>query len=192
MPTPSGSERLLRKVVVHGGRRRALAGFAALSVGDFFVPALPTQSAVIALSLLQPRRAAWIVLGFASAAALGVLVMALLVAAVDATAQRLAGDVAPQAWAQATDLLRRHGLWIVFAASVFPTPPRVLVASALLAGIPAALVAGAVFAGKCLWFGAVVGLLLAVPQRLLGAPWLGARIRRLHELRAQVQTEKTP
>lgn len=183
MPRPSWSDRLVHRLVAGSTRRRALAGFAALSVGDFFLPALPTQTSVIALSLLQPRRAVWIVAGFASAAAVGVLLMAALVAGVGGYAQALATDIAPQAWAEAGELLRRHGPWIVLAASLFPTPPRVLVAAALLAGTPVLAVAGAVFAGKALWFGVVVALLVTMPQRLHRVPWLGAQIRRLDEVR---------
>jgi membrane protein YqaA with SNARE-associated domain len=183
MARPSWSERLFHRLVAGGTHRRALAGFAALSVGDFFLPALPTQTAVIALSLLQPRRAAWIVAGFATAAAAGALLMAALVTAIDGYAQSLVNDLAPETWAEASDLLRRHGAWIVLAASIFPTPPRVLVIAALLAGTPAIAVAGAVFAGKVLWFGVIVALLVTMPTRLHRVPWLGTQIRRLDDLR---------
>lgn len=183
MARPSWSDRLLRRLVAGGTRRRALAGFAALSVGDFFLPALPTQTAVIALSLLQPRRAAWIVAGFALAASAGALLMAALVAGIDGYAQTLVNDFAPAAWTEAAALLRAYGPWIVFAASIFPTPPRLLVVAALLAGTPALFVAAAVLAGKALWFGLVVGLLVSMPRRLQRVPWLGAQMRRLEALR---------
>ena len=183
MSRPSWSQRLIHRLIAGGTRRRALAGFAALSVGDFFIPALPTQTAVIALALLQPRRAAWIIGGFATAAAAGALLMAALVAGIDGYAQSVVNDLAPDAWAEAGGLLRRHGTWILLAASIFPTPPRVLVIAALLAGTPAMAVAGAVFAGKALWFGLVVTLLVTMPARLRRVPWLGAQIRKLDELR---------
>ncbi len=183
------SERLLRRLVAGGSRRRALAGFAALSVGDFFVPALPTQTAVIALSLLQPRRAVWIVLGFALASGLGTALMAALVASIDGYAQALASDISPAAWARATDLLLRHGVWIVLLASLLPTPPRTLVVAALLAGVPAVTVVSAVTTGKALWFGGLVALLVQMPQRLRQTPWLGQRIRYLEALRAATAGE---
>lgn len=183
MSTLSWSQRLIHRLVAGGTRRRALAGFAALSVGDFFIPALPTQTAVIALSLLQPRRAAWIITGFSMAAAAGALLVAALVAGIDGYAQSVVNEFAPDAWAEAGELLLRHGPWIVLAASIFPTPPRVLVIAALLAGTPGIAVSGAVFAGKVLWFGLVVTLLVTMPARLHRVPWLGAQIRRLDELR---------
>lgn len=183
MSRPSWSERLIHRLVAGGTRRRALAGFAALSVGDFFIPALPTQTAVIALSLLQPRRAAWIIAGFSTAAAIGALLMAALVAGIDGYAQSMVNDFAPDAWAEAGNLLLRYGPWIVLAASIFPTPPRLLVIAALLAGTSSIAVAGAVFAGKALWFGLVVSLLVTMPARLHRVPWLGTQIRRLNELR---------
>ena len=66
--------RIARFAVFHGSRRRAIVGLSAASVGDFFVPALPTQTSVLALGLMQPQRAAWIALAFAIAAALGAAV----------------------------------------------------------------------------------------------------------------------
>lgn len=190
--TRSWSERLVVRAVAGGARRRTLTGFALLSVGDFFLPALPTQTTVVALSLLQPRRGVWIVSAFAAAAAVGVLLMALLVGLLDGYPQRLAEAVAPEAWAEAMALLRLHGLWIVLGASLLPTPPRLLVAAALLAGIPAGHVAAAVFIGKTLWFGAVVALLVAVPDRLHRVPWLGRRILALRDLQRRLSSERTP
>ena len=67
-PDPAASgrrslmDRIARFAVIHGSRRRAIAGLSAVSVGDFFVPALPTQSSVLALGVMQPQRAAWIAL----------------------------------------------------------------------------------------------------------------------------------
>lgn len=179
----SWSERLIRRLVASGTRKRSLAGFAALSVGDFFVPALPTQTSAIALALLQPRRAVWIVASFAAAAAMGALLMAAIVSGIDGYAQALANDVAPEAWAEAKALLLRHGPWVVLAASLFPTPPRTLVAAALLAGTPVYIVAGAVLAGKAVWFGLIVTLLVTAPQRLQRVPWLGKQVQRLDVLR---------
>lgn len=66
--------RIARFAVFHGSQRRAIVGLSAASVGDFFVPALPTQTSVLALGLMQPQRAAWIALAFAIAAALGAAV----------------------------------------------------------------------------------------------------------------------
>lgn len=184
MARESWSRRLLRRCVRAGTRRRTLAGFAALSVGDFFVPALPTQTAVIALALLQPARAVAIVVGFSLAAGCGALLMAALVAGLAGDASALVADAAPEAWQRARDLLRAHGAWIVFAASVFPTPPRLLVAAALLAGTPALAIAAAVAGGKATWFAAVVGLLVHAPRHLRRLPWFGRRLAELEALRA--------
>lgn len=189
MATLSWSERLTRRIVAGGGKRGALGVIALLSIGDFFVPALPTQTSVIALSLLQPRRAAWIVLVFAAAAAVGVFLMALLLGLVDGYVQRLVTELSATAWTEAASLLRRHGVWIVLAASIFPTPPRVLVAAALLAGSPAGMVGSAVFVGKLIWLGVLVTLIVRSPHYLARIPWLGARIQGLRELQHRIALE---
>ena len=145
-------QRIARFAVLQGSRRRAIAALSGVSVGDFFVPALPTQTSVIALGLMQPRRAIWIALAFAAAAALGAAMLALLLASVSGYAQQFGNAQFGDDWATLTERVRAYGVWAVLLASIFPTPPRLLTAAALLAGATAGAVIAAVFAGKLIWF----------------------------------------
>lgn len=178
-------ERIARFAVRHGRRKRTLAALSALSIGDFFIPALPTQTSVIALGLLQPQRALWIALAFAGAAAAGVGVMALLLSLVDAYAQSITQETLGEDWAGIARTIRDYGVWAVLLASVFPTPPRTLVLAALLAGALAPLVMLAVFCGKLVWFGGVLALLRYAPAKLRRVPVIGRQLQTLERLRQE-------
>jgi membrane protein YqaA with SNARE-associated domain len=182
---PPLSERILRFAVRHGSRPRTLGLLSALSVGDFFLPALPTQTSVIALGLLQPQRAPWIALAFALAAGAGVGAVALLLTFVDAYADTLAQESLGQSWAGIAQTIRDYGVWAVFFASIFPTPPRTMVVAALLAGAAAPAVIAAVFCGKALWFGGVLTLLRYAPAKMRGLPLIGRQLRTLEALRME-------
>jgi membrane protein YqaA with SNARE-associated domain len=190
-PTTGGkpgrwTERLARCAVLHGARRRALLGLAGASVGDFFVPALPTQTSVMALGLLQPQRAAWIALAFATAAALGAAVLAWLLAGVSGYAAQFDAQQGAETWAWVSDRARTYGVWAVLLASIFPTPPRLLTAATLLAGAGAMPVVGAVFLGKLIWFGVFLGLLTRAPGVLARVPVLGRSLERFARFRHDV------
>ena len=191
-PDPAASgrrslmDRIARFAVIHGSRRRAIAALSAVSVGDFFVPALPTQSSVLALGLMQPRRAAWIALSFAAAAALGAAVLALLMSLVGGYAQQFGTD---SDWTRINEHVKLAGLWAVFAASIFPTPPRLLTAATLLAGAAMPAVVAAVFAGKLIWFALFLALLIKAPAVLSRLPLVGHALRRFHGYRAAVLAE---
>ena len=184
-------DRIARLAVIHGSRRRAIAALSAVSVGDFFVPALPTQSSVLALGLIQPQRAAWIALSFAAAAAAGAAVMALLLSLVADYAQQFG---APQLganadWTRIVEHVKVAGLWAVFAASIFPTPPRLLTAATLLAGAAMPAVVAVVFAGKLIWFALFLALLIKAPALLARLPVLGNALRRFRSFQAGVLAE---
>lgn len=179
-------QRLARWAVLHGSRRRAIGVLASASIGDFFVPALPTQSSVIALGWLQPRRAAWIALAFATAAGLGACVLATLLSIVDDYARQFGVAQFGAAWTEAAGRVREFGVWAVLLASVFPTPPRLLVAATLLAGASAVAVGAAVFAGKLLWFALFLAVLIRAPGWLAKVPVLGRTLARVEALRQEV------
>lgn len=183
-------QRLARFAVLQGSRRRALLALSGVSVGDFFVPALPTQSSVIALGLLQPQRAAWIALAFASAAACGAALLALLLLAVGGYAQQFGSAQFGEEWTLITARVRTYGVWAVLLASIFPTPPRLLTAAMLLSGAAVGPVVAAVFAGKLVWFGAFLLLLTRAPQRLARLPLLGRALERFARLRAEVLAQQ--
>jgi membrane protein YqaA with SNARE-associated domain len=186
----SRSERLIRFAVRHGGRPRTAVALALVSVGDVLLPALPTQTSVIALGLLQPQRAFAIALGFAAAAATGALLIAGLLHFVAPFAQSLAQASLGEDWRRIAEGIRAYGVWAVLLASIFPTPPRTVIAASLLSGVPTLAVAAAVFCGKALWFGAVLSLLRFAPQRMRRMPWIGARIQRLDALRQELSSEQ--
>ncbi|MBA4071277.1 MAG: hypothetical protein C0497_05480 [Gemmatimonas sp.] len=183
-------QRLARFSVLQGSRRRALLALSGASVGDFFVPALPTQTSVIALGLLQPQRAAWIALAFAAAAAVGAGLLAVLMTSVSGYAQQFGIAQFGDEWTRITERAREYGVWAVLLASIFPTPPRLLTAATLLAGAAAGLVIAAVFAGKLIWFAVFLLLLTRAPQRLARLPLLGSALARFECFRAGVLAEQ--
>lgn len=178
--------RLSRFAVLHGSRPRAIAVLGAASIGDFFLPALPTQTSVIALGLMQAQRAAWVALTFALAAAAGAGLLALLLGLVSGYAEKFGQARYGPEWTNVMQLVRQYGVWAVLAASVFPTPPRLLTAATLLAGAAASSVMLAVFAGKLLWFGGLLFLLTRAPVVLDRLPLLGAALRRFRAFQAEV------
>jgi len=99
-------DRLARYAVLQGARRRTLGVLGAVSVGDFFLPALPTQTSVIALGLMQPARWAWIAGVFASASAVGVLLLAAVLTLVAGYAQQFGPEQMGDAWTTVMDRLR--------------------------------------------------------------------------------------
>ena len=183
------TDRIARFAVFHGSRRRAIVGLSAVSVGDFFVPALPTQTSVLALGLMQPQRAAWIALAFATAAALGAAVLALLLSVVGGYAQQFGAEQFGTDWARISERVKVAGLWAVFAASIFPTPPRLLTVVTLLAGTAVPAVVATVFVGKLIWFGLFLGLLIKAPAVLAKLPLLGRALLRFRTFQATVLAE---
>jgi hypothetical protein len=181
--------RIARFAVVRGAERRSLFVLGALSVGDFFVPALPTQTSVIALGLLQPARWLWVATVFAAAAGTGTLLLAAVLASVTGYAQSLVAAPGAGHWASAAQHLRDWGVWAVLLFSIFPTPPRLLTAAALLSGAGAVPVAGAVFAGRLVWLTAFLLLLTRAPHGLARVPLLGPLLARFEAFRAEVLAE---
>lgn len=174
---PHPSSRLRRFVDRHGRDPRAIPLLGAVSAGDFFLPALPTQLSVLALGWLQPRRAPWIALTFAAAAATGAGVLALLIAHAAGFAHQFGAEALGPSWPELVAKVERYGVWAVLALSMLPTPPRLATAATLLAGVPPSAVVAAVFAGKLVWFGAVLASITRAPTLLVRVPIAGPRIR---------------
>lgn len=185
----SRMERLARYAVLQGARRRTLGVLGAVSVGDFFVPALPTQTSVIALGLMQPARWVWIAGVFATASAVGVLLLAAVLALVTGYAQQFGPEEMGEAWITVMDQLREWGIWAVLLFSIFPTPPRLLTAATLLSGGGALAVSAAVFTGRMIWLLGFLLLLTRAPQWLVRVPVLGGVVRRFEAFRAQALAE---
>lgn len=185
-------QRIARYAVLKGAQRRALAALSGISIGDFFVPALPTQTSVVALGLLQPQRAVWIALAFATAAGLGAALLALLLDFAGGYAQQFGTAELGENWTLMAERARAYGVWAVLLASIFPTPPRLLTAATLLAGAGMLPVVLAVFTGKLIWFGLFLGLLLRAPAVLARVPLLGSRLEKFERFRAEVLQTKGP
>ncbi len=191
-PPPLGwMRRLSRFAVLQGSRRRAIAVLGGASVGDFFVPALPTQTSVIALGLLQPQRAAWVALVFALAAAVGAGLLAVLLMGASAYAQQFGEARFGSEWTQVVQTVRDYGVWAVLLASIFPSPPRLLTAATLLSGAAAWAVLLAVFAGKLIWFGLFLLLLTRAPALLARVPLLGRAVPRFRAFQAEVLAQES-
>lgn len=191
--TPSGNnshlrwpQRIARYAVLKGARRRALLALSGVSIGDFFVPALPTQTSVVALGLLQPKRALWIALAFATAAGMGAALLAVLLGYASGYAQQFGTTEFGENWTLMAERARTYGVWAVLLASIFPTPPRLLTAATLLAGAGMLPVVLAVFTGKLIWFGIFLWLLLRAPTVLARVPVLGSNLARFERFREEV------
>ena len=104
----------------------------------------------------------------------------------------LVGDYAEQFgadWTRIVERVKVAGLWAVFAASIFPTPPRLLTAATLLAGAAVPAVVAVVFAGKLIWFALFLGLLIKAPAVLARLPVLGNALLRFRRFQAAVLAE---
>lgn len=170
---PGLGRRIYQWTLTHGRQARSIWLLALASVGDFFIPALPTQSSVILLTLLQPQRALIIVLAFVLAAAGGVAILALLAQFLESF---LAANLNQEPWSVAGFQLdiRQHllawGSVMLLLLSLLPTPPRLAVIMALSLGLPWYEVMLAVVAGKAIWFSLVVWLVRLTPVTLQKIP----------------------
>ena len=185
-------QRIARYAVLKGARRRTLAALSGISIGDFFIPALPTQTSVVALGLLQPQRAVWIALAFATAAGLGAALLAVFLTFLGGYAQQFGTNEFGENWTLMAERARDYGVWAVLLASIFPTPPRLLTAATLLAGAGMLPVVLAVFTGKLIWFGLFLWLLLRAPAVLTRIPLLGSNLARFERFRTEVLQTNGP
>ncbi len=176
--------RIMDWLVLHGRRRYSIFALSGVSVGDFFVPALPTQTSVMALALLQPKRALLIVASFSLAAVVGAAILATLLLSVESyisSVQPATTSEIYEEWLWIQEFIKNYGLWGLLAFSMLPTPPRLMIATTVLAGFAFPLILATVFLGKVIWFGTVVTLLRHAPDLLTKAPFIGKRIQSLRE-----------
>ena len=172
-------------IVLHGRERYSIFGLSVVSVGDFFIPALPTQTSVIALGLLQPKRAVLIVTAFATAAVMGAGILMMLLLSVESYLSSVQPEATSEIydeWVWVQEVVREYGLWGLFAFSMFPTPPRLMVATTVLAGFSAPLILATVFIGKTIWFGLVVTMLRFAPGLLVRVPLIGVQVKKIKDI----------
>ncbi|XZG69730.1 hypothetical protein ACTSKR_13875 [Chitinibacteraceae bacterium HSL-7] len=184
------ARRIYHWTLIHGSRVRAIWLLALASVGDFFIPALPTQSSVILLALLQPQHSRLIVLGFTVAAAMGAGILAIFISLVAPVIHDM-----PFAWHFAgfqldlKQLVQQWGSAMLFALSLLPTPPRLAVITALSLGLPWYEVVLAVAAGKWVWFSLVVWLTRQAPDKLKRIPIIGKNIIQLAQHQQRIHRD---
>ncbi|HAS61121.1 MAG TPA: hypothetical protein DCS35_00260 [Vibrio sp.] len=81
------TNRVLYWVMKKGRKPKSVYVLAGISIGDFFVPALPTQTSVILLAWLHPKKTSIIALMFAVAAAMGASILVLISTLLDSYLQ---------------------------------------------------------------------------------------------------------
>ncbi|WP_070963264.1 VTT domain-containing protein [Vibrio sonorensis] len=179
---PTLGKRVAQWIGRNGSKSKALPILGGISIGDFFVPALPTQTSVILLTWLQPKRAVLIALTFSAAAAAGASILAFIAYSVDGyltAATPLTNSDYYDHWQRLQSWINEHGLWTLLVMSMFPTPPRVLIILSLLSGIAWTGIVATVFVGKLIWFSLVVLLVTKAPRFLLSLPWVGPKLKPL-------------
>ncbi|AXQ99130.1 hypothetical protein [Pseudoalteromonas piscicida] len=173
------ARRVLNWISENGKKPKAIAVLSGLSIGDFFVPALPTQTSVMLLAWLQPKKILTIALMFAIAAAVGSSILILLATILESFLQSAipSQDSANfEKWQTFKHYINEYGLYALALMSLLPTPPRTMVVLSLLAGISGYLIVATVLFGKLLWFTAVVLIVSRAPNWLPKIPWIGKKI----------------
>ncbi|WP_434998980.1 hypothetical protein ACRZ5S_20595 [Vibrio scophthalmi] len=176
---PTIAQRVLRWMIRNGRDPKSVYVLAGVSVGDFFVPALPTQTSVMLLAWLQPQKALVIALMFAISATVGASILVALAVFFDSYLQSaIPTEESNQylSWVKLKDYVNLYGLYALAAMSLLPTPPRSMVILSLLSGISGYVVVTTVFLGKLLWFGSVVFLVSRSPNWLIKLPWIGSKM----------------
>ncbi|WGV98296.1 hypothetical protein QF117_05405 [Vibrio sp. YMD68] len=176
------AQRVLAWIGNNGAKEKAIPILAGVSIGDFFVPALPTQTSVMLLAWLQPKRAIWIVFAFATAAAAGAGILTLLATLLEHYLQMAtptAESKVYQQWLTLQGYIQEYGFLALAVMSLFPTPPRTMVVLSLLSGLAWFGILLTVFVGKFVWFSVVVTLITIAPKWLIKLPVVGTRVQTL-------------
>jgi hypothetical protein len=150
----------------HGAQPRTLFFLAALSAFDSFFPMLPAEAFVVALGILQPKKAKVIVLVFAMASALSAWLLALVLGTLSASAERLGLQLMGAQWDQALAMVHTWGPASMVFLAAFPDSPRTSIAALALSGVAPLLIGLMVFLGKLILYAALLGLMHYLPTRL--------------------------
>lgn len=160
----------------HSGRRWSVPCAAGITTLDAVLPLVPTQSLLIALACLHPRR--WLRTGlwFALGGVLGGIVLAgaVGVLGVDHFAAARAGDGAgSDGWhAVATTWIRAWGPWALALLALLPLPVRTAIIVCAVGGVPLPAIALALAAGRVVAFPGLAWLVTRRPA------WLARLTRR--------------
>jgi hypothetical protein len=150
----------------HGAQPRTIFFLAAFSALDGFVPMLPAEAFVVALGILQPKKAKVIVLVFAMASALSAWLLALVLGTLSASAERLGLQLMGAQWDQALAMVHTWGPASMVFLAAFPDSPRTSIAALALSGVAPLLIGLMVFLGKLILYAALLGLMHYLPTRL--------------------------
>ncbi|KPH60757.1 hypothetical protein HJP15_11085 [Pseudoalteromonas sp. NEC-BIFX-2020_002] len=178
----SVSRRVIAWIGKNGAKPNAIPTLAFVSVGDFFIPALPTQTSVILLAWLQPKKAALTALAFASAAAVGACILLFLVTVLDSYLQLIVPTQDSKMysrWVELQGYIKEYGFIALAAMSLLPTPPRLMVVLSFLSGLGVPTIISTVFIGKLVWFFSVVSVIKIAPNWLMKLPIIGKKIEKL-------------
>ena len=151
----------------HGAQPRTIFFLATLSALDSFVPMLPAEAFVVALGIMQPKKAKVIVLVFAMASALSALLLALVLGTLSSSAERLGLQLMGAQWDQALAMVRTWGPASMVFLAAFPDSPRTSIAALALSGVTPLLICLMVFLGKLILYAALLGLMHYLPSRLV-------------------------
>lgn len=167
-------------IVRYGAKGAAIPFFAGVSTADYLFPVLPNEGMAVALGILQPARTRIIALAFASASALGALILGGLILTVSDVGQQIGLDVFGEEWSRVMRYVETYGPITMFFAAMFPSPPRTMIAATVFSGVPMIVVAGAVLAGKLVLFVIIFQTIDRVPawlaqRKSLVWPWPQAK-----------------
>lgn len=151
---------------------------AAVSAGDFFAPILPTQSLLVAATLLRPTRWRRTATAFVVGGALGGTALAF---ALQRLGLPLLDAIASDGWQSIRSFLRTHGALGLFLLTALPWPMRSGVVACALGGVPLLHIAAALLAGRAIAFPTLAWLVSRSPH------WL-ERFAAIRRLRAAVHS----
>lgn len=141
------SEATARYLIAAANHPYALLPFLLLAVSDSILPVLPAELMAVALMIIQPHRARLIGTGFAVAAAISALLLALVIIEARPYVLQLNPGLA-EVLTNGNPIITDWGAPALAALSIFPDSPRISIAAATVAGLAPATIACAVLAGK--------------------------------------------
>jgi hypothetical protein len=175
-------------------RRWFLPAAGGVTSGDYFLPILPTQTLLIATTLLHPGRWRWVAFWFVVGGVAGGTALA---AVIGSWGPELAGRLFGEAmtgenWLRLQAIIQDHGAWALLALTAFPWPMRSGVAICALAGVPLFQIALALIAGRTIAFGGLAFLVSRSPAWLRRIPFFARLRAEVNRLETQRGASDTP
>ncbi len=169
-----------RRFIAAARHPYAFLPFLLLAATDSVFPVLPAEVMAIALMVLQPHRTQLIGAGFALAAAVSALILALLVVEARDFVFR-ANPGLMDALERSSAIIAEWGAPALALLSIFPDSPRASIAAAAVAGVSPPIIFLAVLVGKVALYAGLGHILRRLPQLTAGLRGtrsaLGRRLR---------------